>query len=164
MDKARKSNFSLKKDCTIQFEALENANTCKRFYPELARGLQEKFPNAPNKFTSQTAKNYNAKTSCKVTNDFELSNLSEEAIKNILLSLNTSKAARMDQISATFLRDSADVFAPTLRNIINLSIKLSAFPEECKIAKLKPIFKKGTRTDPQNYRSISLLPLVSKII
>ena len=49
-------------------------------------------------------------------------------------------------------------------DIINLSIKLSTFPEECKIAKLKPIFKKGARTDPKNYRPISLLPLVSKII
>ena len=49
-------------------------------------------------------------------------------------------------------------------NIINLSIKLSTFPEECKIAKLKSILKKGERTDPKNYRPISLLPLVSKII
>ena len=50
--------------------------------------------------------------------------------------------------------------------IINLSIKLSTFPEECKIAKLKKIatFKKGARTDPKNYRPIALLPLVSKIV
>ena len=51
-----------------------------------------------------------------------------------------------------------------LANIINLSIKLSTFPEECKIAKSKPIFKEGARTDPRNYWPISLLPLVSKII
>ena len=70
----------------------------------------------------------------------------------------------MDQIPATFLRDGAVVLALLMRNIINLSVKLSTFPEECKIAELKPIFNKGARTDPKNYRPISLLLLVSKII
>ena len=70
----------------------------------------------------------------------------------------------MDQILAKFLQDSAEVLALRLRNIINLSIKLSAFPEECKIAKLKLIFKKGARTDHKNHSPISLLPLVSKTI
>ena len=54
--------------------------------------------------------------------------------------------------------------ALSLGNIKNLSIKSSTIPEECKIAKLKPIFKKGARTDPKNYRPILLLPLVSKVI
>ena len=97
---------------------------------------------APNKFTSQTTKNYYAKTSCNVSNDFEFSNVVKEDIKKILLSVDTSKAAGMDQIQAKFLRDGTEVLALPLRNIINLSIKLSAFPEECKIAKLKPTFKK----------------------
>ena len=70
----------------------------------------------------------------------------------------------MDQIPAKFLRYGAEVLALSLRNIINISMILSTFPEECKIAKLKLIFKKGTRTDPKNYRPISLLLLVSKII
>ena len=74
-DKARQSKISLNKDGAIQFEALENANTFKRFYSELAGRLQEKLPRAPNKFTSQTTKNYYAKTSCNVSNDFELSNV-----------------------------------------------------------------------------------------
>ena len=52
-DKARQSKISLNKDGAIQFEALENANTFKRFYSELAGGLQEKLPRAPNKFNSQ---------------------------------------------------------------------------------------------------------------
>ena len=38
--KARKSKIFVKKDGTIQFEALENTNTFKRFYSGLARGLQ----------------------------------------------------------------------------------------------------------------------------
>ena len=35
---------------------------------------------------------------------------------------------------------------------------------QCKIAKIKPLFKKGIKTEAKNYRSIALLPLVSKVI
>ena len=66
--------------------------------------------------------------------------MSEEVIKKILLSLDTSKAVRMGQIPSKFLRDDAEALALPLRNMINLSIKLSTFPKECKIAKLEPIF------------------------
>ena len=40
-DKARQSKIYLKKDDAIQIEALENANTFKKFYSELAGGLQK---------------------------------------------------------------------------------------------------------------------------
>ena len=36
-------------------------------------------------------------------------------------------------------------------------------PDACKIAKIKPLYKKGKNTDPKNYKPISLLPVVSKI-
>ena len=163
-DKARQSKISLSKDGVIQFEALENAIAFKRFYSELARGFKEKLPRAPNKFTSQTTKNCYAKTSCNVSNDFKFLNVSQEDVKKILPSLDTSKAAGIDKIPAKFLRDGAELLALPLGNIMNLSIKFSTFPEECKIAKLKPIFKKGERIHPKNYRPISVLPLVSKII
>ena len=83
-DKARQSKISFNKDGAIQFEALENTNTFKRFYSELAGGLQENLSRAPTKFTSRTTKNYFAKTSCNISNNFEFSNISEEDIKKIL--------------------------------------------------------------------------------
>ena len=45
-----------------------------------------------------------------------------------------------------------------------ISPYLSTFPQYCKIAKLKPQYKKGSLTEPKNFRPISLLPLLSKLI
>ena len=87
----------------------------------------------------------------------------ETTIK-ILRNIETSKAAGIDKISGKFLKDGASVLATPITQICNLSIALSSFPKDCKSAKLKPLYKKGCKTDPKNYRPISLLPLVSKII
>ena len=43
-------------------------------------------------------------------------------------------------------------------------MKSSKLPLDCKIAKLKLLYKKGSKTDPKNYRPVSLLSLVSKVI
>ena len=47
--------------------------------------------------------------------------------------------------------------------MINQSISCGFFPDELKIAKVTPIYKKGDRSDPGNYRPISILPTLSKI-
>ena len=79
--------------------------------------------------------------------------------------LNLSEAAGIDNLSGKFLKDGADILVrPILQQLCNLSIKLDSFPRSCKIAKVKPLFKKGSKTDPQNHRPISLLPILSKII
>ena len=43
-------------------------------------------------------------------------------------------------------------------------MKRSKFPLDCKIAKLKPLYKRGSKTDSKNYCPVSLSPLVSKVI
>ena len=121
-EKASDSKISLRKDGAFQFEALKNANTFKRFYSELCGGLHEKLPKAPNKVTSQTTKNYHAKRFCNVSKEFEFSNVSEEVINNILLSLDTSKATWMEQIPAKLLRNdsSFEKYNKFINKIINL--------------------------------------------
>ena len=69
----------------------------------------------------------------------------------------------LDNLSGKFLKDRATVLAKPISQICNLSVKYSIFPGDCKIAKLKPPFKKGSKTDPKNYCPTFLLPLVSKI-
>ena len=96
--------------------------------------------------------------------NFQLLEISPEKILSILKGLNPSKAAGIDNLSCKFLKDVAHVLARPISQICNLSIKLNSFPRTCKIAKVKSSFKKGSKTDPQNYEPISLLLLLSKII
>ena len=88
----------------------------------------------------------------------------EETVLKIIQDLDENKAASLYNLSGKFLKDEATVLPKPISQICNISIKYSIFPSDCKIAKLKPLFKKGLKTDLQNYRPTSLLPLVSKII
>ena len=87
----------------------------------------------------------------------------ESLIMNILEKLDTNKVAGMDGLSGTLLKDGAKILSKPITDLINLSILLLAFPESCKVAKLKPLFKKGSKLEPKNFRPISLLPLISKV-
>ena len=82
----------------------------------------------------------------------------------LLNNIDSTKAAGIDNISGKFIKDGAQALVLPITQICNLSIKLSSFPKYCKVAKVIPIFKKGSKTDTKNYRPISLLPLISKII
>ena len=83
-------------------------------------------------------------------------------ISNLLKACNINKAAGIDDVSGRFLKDGVDVLAIPITQTCNLSIKLSHFPRDCKLGKLKPLYKKGTKTDTKNFRPISLLPIVSE--
>ena len=76
-------------------------------------------------------------------------------ITDLLSKTNIAKAAGIDKISGTFIKVGASCFWEHFTKILNLSIQSSVFPDSCKIAKLIALFKKGSRTEPKNYRPIS---------
>ena len=49
-------------------------------------------------------------------------------------------------------------------HLLNLSISTNSFPNHWKIAKVTPLHKGGARNDINNYRPISVLPILSKIL
>ena len=61
---------------------------------------------------------------------------------NILKNVEVTKAAGIDQISRKFLKDGAPFLSKPISELCNLSITLRSFPDACKIAKVKPLFKK----------------------
>ena len=90
--------------------------------------------------------------------------MTEDHVLQLLKDMSVDKAAGLDNLSGKFLKDGANILAKPISELCNLSIKYSVFPEDCQIAELKPLYKKGSTTLPKNYRPISLLALTSKII
>ncbi|CAL4087967.1 unnamed protein product, partial [Meganyctiphanes norvegica] len=58
---------------------------------------------------------------------------------------------------------SASILFPALEKIFNLALTTGVYPDNLKIAKVIPIFKKGSPTSVNNYRPISILSTINKI-
>ena len=136
----------------------------KNFFCTLADDLLANLPAPSLRFGLNSARQYHKKILKYPESKFIFNFVSAETVLKQLHDLDENKAVDLDNLPGKFLKDGAIVLAKPISPICNLSIKYSIFPSDCKIAKLKPLFKKGSKTDPQNYRLISLLPLVSKII
>ena len=58
---------------------------------------------------------------------------------------------------SVFLKVGIEVLAPSLAQLLNLSLSTGRFPDSWKIARVAPIHKKGPKDDRSNYRPISVL-------
>ena len=78
--------------------------------------------------------------------------------------MSIDKATGEDGISCKILKLSKHVIAQSLTDIINKSLNTGVVPRAWKLARVVPIFKSGDTSCLNNYRPISILPIVSKII
>ena len=62
------------------------------------------------------------------------------------------------------LKSTALLIAPSLTKLFNMSIATGCFPTDWKCARITPIFKASDPSLPKNYRPISILPVVSKLL
>ena len=126
--------------------------------------MLNKLPPPSKKFGITSVRKYYQAILDRLPFKFKFSYVTEDLVFKLLNDMNPDKAAGIDNLSGKFLKDGASILAKPISKICNLSKKYSIFPTDCQIAKLKPLFKKGSTTHPKNYRLISLLPLISKII
>ena len=62
------------------------------------------------------------------------------------------------------VNETSDIFFTPLKYIFNLSLQQGMFPENLKIAKVSPVYKKDEESLLTNYRPISVLPCFSKLL
>ena len=91
-------------------------------------------------------------------------NVSIEGIEKLLKNLNPHKASGPDQLKPIVLQTLHKELAPTLQLIFQQSLDQGKLPQIWKEANVSPIFNKGDRSDPANYRPISLTCVLEHII
>lgn len=78
--------------------------------------------------------------------------------------LNVQKSSGPDSIPASFLKTHHDIFAELLRDVFNECINTSRYPDCLKTTRVIPIYKAGPKSDVSNYRPISIISVLSKIL
>ena len=94
---------------------------------------------------------------------FRFHSVTEEDVSKIIKNLPSNKAPGYDKVTARVLKVSSPLTVPIITNLINGSFSRNTFPNAWKMAEVILMQKSGDYEDPANTRSVSLLPIVSKV-
>ena len=92
------------------------------------------------------------------------STIQEKSVRDLLLQLDCHKSMGPDEIHLRVLRELVEVIAEPLSIIYQHSLLMGEVPEDWRLASVTPIYKKGCREDPGNYRPVSLTSVLGKIM
>ncbi|MDW3615035.1 MAG: reverse transcriptase family protein, partial [Nitrososphaeraceae archaeon] len=90
--------------------------------------------------------------------------ITEELVFRKLSDLNTNKSAGPDELHPKLLNELRTELTKPLTRLFNKSLKLGIVPQEWKDANVTPLFKKGSKAKPDNYRPISLTCILVKML
>ena len=90
--------------------------------------------------------------------------LQDEELNEAFNSLKANKSPGFDDISSTIVKRCRENIFNPIKHVFSLSLKQGIFPENLKIARVSPIFKKDEKFLFTNYRPISVLPCSSKLL
>ena len=134
---------------------------------EVASNFNNYFADVANKIVD--ARKYEGNTSfkdylpCRPPNSFAFHPTDKDEIIKIISKLKTGKACGPTSIPVDIFQLIQLEIASPLAKIANLSFLTGVQPEKLKVAKVIPIYKKGSKLTTSNYRPISLLSNINKI-
>lgn len=136
------------------------SDVMNKYFIEMPKNLSDSFPALPTHIQAQSSESFRIKTSHK---SIFFSPVTLVELKTFVDSLSTRKSSGDDVVTARILKDNFSSISSVLLYLFNLSLVSGCFPEILKSATVVPIFKKGNKLSKENYRPISLLPVMSKL-
>ncbi len=131
------------------------ANEFNRYFCEIGPKLAEKIPTNNVDYLQYI-------TPC--TSRFTFKQLSVEDLTNVLNKMKTKKAAGPDKITNKLLKAAGYTIYESLLYIFNLVLVTGIFPEDLKQSRVTPIFKDGDKSECGNYRPISVISIIAKVL
>ncbi|KAK7105260.1 hypothetical protein V1264_016666 [Littorina saxatilis] len=139
-----------RKDGTLATSNVEKANTLNDFFQSV--------------FTEETTGEMPEAPDYAFEKPLESVTVITSKVKTLLEKLNPNKALGPDGISPFILKQLADVLAYPISKIFTLSMDEGVLPEDWRTANVSPIFKKGSKQEPGNYRPVSLTCILCKVM
>lgn len=99
-----------------------------------------------------------------LTNNFVLLPTDVAEVQSTLIGLKSNSASGWDCIPTSFLKLAESEVVPVISHLANLCFDMGIFPAPLKLSVVTPVYKGGERDDINNYRPISVLPAIAKII
>ena len=96
-------------------------------------------------------------------NSFVFTPINSACVDSVIQSLK-NKRSNIDIVPVVVLKRISFIISPVLCKMFNMSIMSGRFPSSLKTARVVPIYKKGDRKIPSNYRPISIISTYSKIM
>lgn len=154
-----KSHLQIKINNVISGNSEEISNAFNSFFVQVAETIKEPVLPSNHEKLQVFCKN-------KIPDNvsFSIPFLEVDTVEKFLKSLDTTKATGTDNIGPRLLKIAASEIADSIAFICNCSIQKSIFPDKWKDAKVSPLHKNGPCDDVNNYRPISVLPILSKIL
>ena len=135
------------------------ANGFCRFFSSIAAKLKSKaFP------LTDCVWKYTPQYENRTGRVFSFRPVSVQEVTSHLRKLKRNKAVGLDKIPPGYLKDVAYVIAKPLSRVINLSLTSGVILNDFKLGGVIPLFKSGSVSNTDNYRPISVLPILSKIL
>ena len=150
------NSITLKIDNQYVQDPKKVADHFGKFFQNIGPSLADKIPATENSFNDYLPD--------PVQSRFKMDDTNEIEIYETILSLKDKKSTGFDNLPTKIIKISASIISPILSHIFNKSFSTGIFPEGLKIGKIIPIFKSGDKNDVNNYRPISILTILAKVM
>ena len=142
----------------------ENINNLKSICNNYNSYFTNIGPNLANRITNTTIDPTAYLPHVNLPNSFVMFPTNEDEIKTLINKLKPKTSSGHDSISSKLIKQTSNGIITPLVHIFNRSLLTGIVPNSMKLAKVIPIHKSGDKSQVQNYRPISILPTVSKLL